>query len=107
MKFYNRTSVVDRRLPSCIYTTGDQYGFIPPEYFAKVEIMEAKQTLLWGNPKPLEAPPVVKLGKDFIKEGEKLSYLKQVDHTYQDFGDTLIEAQIHGKTMEEARLAVI
>jgi hypothetical protein len=97
---------MDKSPPSCIYTAGDQYGFIPPEYFAKVEIMEAKQTLLWGNPKPLEAPAVIKSGKDFIKEGEKFSFLKQVDHAYQDLGGALLKAQIHEKTMEEARLAV-
>ncbi|KAF5316692.1 hypothetical protein D9619_006503 [Psilocybe cf. subviscida] len=107
LKFHARKAVPDASPPSHIYTSGDEYGFIPPEYFAKVEIMEAKQTLLWGNPKPLEAPFALKSGDGFIKEGEKLSYMREVDHTYQNLAGAPVKAQVHGKTMDEARLAVI
>lgn len=101
IKFYSRSALPDKSVPSHIYTSGNQYGFIPPQAFSKVDIVRVKQTLLWGNPEPLQPPHVIKQdAKSYQMEW------KQLRPSHQNLGSAQVKTQTHGKTIEEACLAV-
>ncbi|KAF8966271.1 hypothetical protein BDZ97DRAFT_1917660 [Flammula alnicola] len=94
--------------PTHLLTKGNDWGYIPSRLFAQVDMVQAKKTLLWGDPQPISQVPYILQPEDAYRHGERRTLLQTLGRDLHGFADfakmqdkesTMVDSQ----TMEEAK----
>ena len=107
LHFFLPTPTSQRGGVDTLVTKGDHLGYIPPDYFKRVQLVNAKKNLLFGEPEPLPDISWSRDGQDYDQNGQKITFLAIPEKNLKGFVNFTsrrkMEFTIHPKTRQEAK----
>jgi len=110
LHFFLPTPTSQRGGVDTLVTKGDHLGYIPPDYFKRVQLVNARKNLLFGEPDPLPDISWARDGQDYDENGQKITFLTIPEKKLKGFVNFTsrwkMDFTIHPKTRQEAKDAL-
>lgn len=107
LHFFLPTPTSQRGGVDTLVTKGDHLGYIPPDYFKRVQLVNARKNLLFGEPDPLPDMSWARDGQDYDEGGQKMTFLPIPEKNLKGFVNLTSRRKmglaIHPETLQEAK----